>query len=86
VPGYSQQSTTKAWPLREHASDRAKFFIDANYQILATGNLELARQTCEAWARAYPRGAVALTQQLERTPVLHREHDSVEGGQRLGER
>ena len=56
----SLESTTRAWQLREHTSDREKFFIDANYQILATGNLEQARQTCEAWARAYPRGSCAL--------------------------
>ncbi len=55
------QSTTRAWQLREHASDHERFFIDANYQILATGNLEQARQTCEAWARAYPRDPVPLT-------------------------
>jgi DNA-binding winged helix-turn-helix (wHTH) protein/tetratricopeptide (TPR) repeat protein len=54
----SRESTTRAWQLREHTSDREKFFIDANYQILATGNLEQARQTCEAWARAYPRDPV----------------------------
>ena len=59
--GLSLESTTRAWLLRERASDREKFFIDANYQILATGNLEQARQTCEAWARAYPRDAVART-------------------------
>ena len=59
--GLSLESTTRAWRLRERASDREKFFIDANYQILATGNLEQARQTCEAWARAYPRDAVART-------------------------
>jgi DNA-binding winged helix-turn-helix (wHTH) protein/tetratricopeptide (TPR) repeat protein len=57
----SRESTTRAWQLREHASDSEKFFIDANYQILATGNLEQARQTCEAWARAYPRNPVPLT-------------------------
>ena len=43
--GLSLESTTRAWRLRERASDREKFFIDANYQILATGNLEQARQT-----------------------------------------
>lgn len=59
--GRSVESTTKAWQLREHTSDREKFFIDANYQILGTGNLEQARQTCEAWARAYPRDPVPLT-------------------------
>jgi DNA-binding winged helix-turn-helix (wHTH) protein/tetratricopeptide (TPR) repeat protein len=59
--GLSLESTTRAWQLREHTSDREKFFIDANYQILATRNLEQARQTCEAWARAYPRDPVPFT-------------------------
>ena len=51
-------STARAWELREHASDPEKFVITANYQILATGNLEAGRQTCEAWAHIYPREAL----------------------------
>jgi Tfp pilus assembly protein PilF len=54
----SAESTRRAWQLRDRASDREKFFIDANYEILATGNLEKARQICEAWARTYPREAL----------------------------
>jgi len=54
----SVASSTRAWQLRDHASDREKFFIDANYAILATGNLEAARQTLEAWSQMYPRDAV----------------------------
>ena len=54
----SAASSTRAWQLRDHASDREKFFIDANYAILATGNLEAARQTLEAWSQMYPRDAV----------------------------
>ncbi|WP_433975565.1 winged helix-turn-helix domain-containing protein [Tunturiibacter lichenicola] len=50
-------SSTRAWQLRDHASDREKFVIDANYAILATGNLEAARQTLEAWSQMYPRDA-----------------------------
>lgn len=57
----SAQSTTRAWQLRERASDPERFFITANYQILATGNLEAARQTCEAWAHTYPREALPHT-------------------------
>jgi DNA-binding winged helix-turn-helix (wHTH) protein/tetratricopeptide (TPR) repeat protein len=57
----SAESTTRAWRLREHASDPEKFVIAANYQILATGNLEEARQTCEAWAHTYPREALPHT-------------------------
>jgi hypothetical protein len=50
----SVASSTRAWQLREHASDRERFVIDANYAILATGNLEAARQTLEAWSQMYP--------------------------------
>jgi tetratricopeptide (TPR) repeat protein len=53
----SVASSTRAWQLRNHASDREKFVIDANYAILATGNLEAARQTLEAWSQMYPRDA-----------------------------
>lgn len=51
------QSTTRGWQLREHASDREKFFITGNYEVLATGNLEAARQASEAWTHTYPRDA-----------------------------
>jgi DNA-binding winged helix-turn-helix (wHTH) protein len=54
----SATSTTRAWQLKGRASDREKFFIAATYEILATGNLEQARQICEAWAHTYPREAL----------------------------
>jgi DNA-binding winged helix-turn-helix (wHTH) protein/tetratricopeptide (TPR) repeat protein len=54
----SVASSTRAWQLRDHASDREKFAIDANYAILATGNLEAARQTLEAWSQMYPHDAL----------------------------
>ena len=54
----STMSTTRAWQLKDRASDREKFFIAATYEILATGNLEEARQICEAWAHTYPREAL----------------------------
>ena len=54
----STMSTTRAWQLKDRASDREKFFIAATYEILATGNLEQARQICEAWAHTYPREAL----------------------------
>jgi eukaryotic-like serine/threonine-protein kinase len=53
----SAASATKAWQLRDHASDREKFFITASYEGLATGNLEKARQNDEVWAQTYPRDA-----------------------------
>ena len=50
----SAESTSKAYQLRDHTSDKEKFFITASYQGRVTGNLEKAQQTCEAWAQAYP--------------------------------
>jgi DNA-binding winged helix-turn-helix (wHTH) protein/tetratricopeptide (TPR) repeat protein len=56
--GLSVASTTRAWQLKDHASDREGFFIAATYEVLAAGNVEQARQTCEAWAHTYPRDAL----------------------------
>ena len=51
----SAESTSKAYQLRDRASDREKFFITASYDMQVTGNLEKAQQTCELWAQTYPR-------------------------------
>jgi tetratricopeptide (TPR) repeat protein len=56
--GLAAGNLTRAWQLRDRASDHERFFLSANYEVLATGNLEAAQQTCEAWARAYPREAL----------------------------
>ncbi len=53
----SGKSISRAWQLRDRASDWERFFISANYEMLVTGNLEKARQTAEAWAQTYPREA-----------------------------
>lgn len=55
----SMANTQKAYELREHASDRERFFITVNYDRSVTGNLEKARETLELWARTYPRDADA---------------------------
>lgn len=49
------ESISKAYELRDRASDNERFFITAYYDGRATGNQEKAQQTCEAWAQAYPR-------------------------------
>ncbi len=51
----SIESTTRAYQLRDRASDREKFFIDLVYHRTVTGDLEKARQTCQVWAQTYPR-------------------------------
>jgi eukaryotic-like serine/threonine-protein kinase len=55
--GLAAASLAQAWQLQDRASEHEKYFITSSYEILATGNLEAAQQTCEAWARAYPREA-----------------------------
>jgi eukaryotic-like serine/threonine-protein kinase len=57
----SSENAARAWQLRNRASDREKFFIDANYHMLDTGNLEEARQICETWAQIYPRDVIPHT-------------------------
>jgi eukaryotic-like serine/threonine-protein kinase len=51
----SAESTSKAYQLRDRASDKEKFFISASYDRQVTGNLQKAQQTCELWVQAYPR-------------------------------
>lgn len=57
----SAESLRKAWDLKEHASDRERFFIATNYFSLANGNLQEARQVAESWAQTYPRDALPHT-------------------------
>lgn len=57
----SAESTVRAWQLRDHTSDREKVFLTAEYQLVVTGNLEEAQQTCETWIRTYPRDALPHT-------------------------
>ncbi len=51
------QSATKAYQLRDRASDAERFSITAFYDRLVTGNMEKVQQTCELWSRTYPRDA-----------------------------
>jgi eukaryotic-like serine/threonine-protein kinase len=51
----SRESTSKAYELRDRASDRERFFITAMYDRQVTGNLEKELQTLELWAQTYPR-------------------------------
>ena len=51
----SAKSITKAYELRDRASDRERFFIMLSYGLQVTGNLETAQQNGELWAQTYPR-------------------------------
>jgi serine/threonine protein kinase len=49
------QNIARAYELRNRVSDEENYFITFNYDREVTRNLELARQTLESWAQAYPR-------------------------------
>jgi Tfp pilus assembly protein PilF len=54
-----EQSTSKAYQLRDRATDRERFFITTIYERQVTGNLEREAETLRLWAQAYPRDANA---------------------------
>ena len=49
------ENVTRAYELRDRASEKERFFITAYYFGRATGNQEKAQQVCNEWARTYPR-------------------------------
>ena len=54
----SAKNASKAYQLRDRASDQEKFFISTSNHLQATGNLEKAQETCDLWKQAYPRAWV----------------------------
>ncbi len=59
--GLAAESLRKAYDLREHTSERERYFISANFHLQVTGDLEKAIQNCELWIQAYPREVLAHT-------------------------
>ena len=51
----AKQNVEQAYRFRGRASDQERFFIDAAYQRVVTGNVESTRQVEELWAQTYPR-------------------------------
>jgi tetratricopeptide (TPR) repeat protein len=49
------QHTTRAFELRDRATDDEKFFITATYHRQVTGDLPQAVQAFDLWAQTYPR-------------------------------
>jgi tetratricopeptide (TPR) repeat protein/class 3 adenylate cyclase len=50
---------TKAFQLREHASEQEKLTITADYYLNVTGELDKASQTYREWIESYPRDMIA---------------------------
>ena len=49
------EQLTKAYELRDRASQSERLFIILNYHREVTGDLEKARETAELWSQTYPR-------------------------------
>jgi tetratricopeptide (TPR) repeat protein/predicted Ser/Thr protein kinase len=53
--GRAAENARKAYDLREKVSERERFFIEGEYYLTATGELEKAAPTFELWQQTYPR-------------------------------
>src|SRR6266851_5333660 len=54
-PGQASEHYTKAFQLRDHASERERLEIAANYYQIVTGELDKAAQTFQEQIESYPR-------------------------------
>ena len=56
----AKRNITKAFQLREHASEREKLHIASLYYLFVTGAVDKAIKSCELWAQSYPRDWLPL--------------------------
>ena len=59
-PARVADALTKAFQLRDHASEREKLHIASAYYQLVTGEQEKAAQTFQEWIESYPRDACGV--------------------------
>jgi eukaryotic-like serine/threonine-protein kinase len=50
----------KAYELRDRVSEPERFFIEARFEKVVTGNMENAAQICQLWIHTYPRSPIPL--------------------------
>ena len=51
----ASESAARSYELRAKVSERERFYIESDYYMTATGELEKAAQTDEMWKQTYPR-------------------------------
>jgi tetratricopeptide (TPR) repeat protein len=70
--GRASEYFTKAFQLREHASEREKLTITADYYSNVTGELDKAAQTYQEEIESYPRdpAAYAIWASVRRTGAV----------------
>jgi len=57
--GRASEYLTKAFQLKDHASEREKLIITANYYWLVIGELDKAAQAYQEWIASYPQDSAA---------------------------
>ncbi len=60
-PSLAAENLKKSYELRDRVSEREKYYIDSHYHMMATGNLDKARQTFVLWKQSYPRDQALIT-------------------------
>jgi DNA-binding winged helix-turn-helix (wHTH) protein/tetratricopeptide (TPR) repeat protein len=78
------ENVTRAYELRDRASENERFFITGYYFGRATGNQEKAQQVCNEWNRTYPHEFLAhsfLAGFVD--PVLANYQGAVDEGQKV---
>jgi tetratricopeptide (TPR) repeat protein len=58
-PARASEYLTKAFELRDHATERDKLYIASQYYVGVTGELEKAIQTYQLWVQSYSRDWIA---------------------------
>jgi eukaryotic-like serine/threonine-protein kinase len=53
--GQAMEATRKAYELRDRGSEAERYIITASYDLLVTGDLHKAQDTCRLWIGDYPR-------------------------------
>jgi len=56
--GLADSFITKAFDLKERASERERFYISSHYYDIVTGDIDKAIETYEQWVQTYPRDNV----------------------------
>src|SRR5271163_4680276 len=49
------ENVQRAYELRDHVSEREKYYISTHYDNMVTGDLEAGRRDSELWTQLYPR-------------------------------
>ena len=57
-PQRAAENVRKAYDLRQKVTERERFYIETNYFLVGTGELEKAAQIYEQWQQVYPRDYV----------------------------